>query len=182
MSCATVARRPEADKLDRAAPLTAPAFVRIHFTMSHQPSDPFDLNRFVEAQTPVYRNALAELQAGAKRSHWMWFIFPQVEGLGSSAMAQRYAIHSREEALAYLAHPVLGARLRECAAALLQVTGRSIEQIMGYPDDMKLRSSMTLFAEIAPEEAAFQAVLDKYFGGERDAQTLRFLSAGPAAH
>lgn len=134
-----------------------------------------DLNRFLEAQESVYRTALAELRGGAKRSHWMWFIFPQVAGLGSSAMAQKYAIQSRREAKAYLAHPVLGPRLRECADALLAVEGRTATEIMGQPDDTKLRSSMTLFAEIAGADSVFRAVLRKHFADEADDRTQAFL-------
>lgn len=138
-------------------------------------SDPFDLVRFVDAQASCFGAALAELRVGEKRTHWMWFVFPQVEGLGSSAMAQRYAIGSRGEAEAYLAHPVLGARLRECAEALLSVEGRSAHEIMGSPDDLKLQSSMTLFAEVDRSGSVFEAVLATYFGGRRCEQTLRFL-------
>ncbi|MBV9128214.1 MAG: DUF1810 domain-containing protein, partial [Verrucomicrobia bacterium] len=132
--------------------------------------------RFVEAQRGVYDVALRELQAGRKRSHWMWFIFPQIAGLGRSAMAERYAIRSKAEAVDYLKHPVLGARLRECAAALLRVEGRTVEEIMGYPDDLKLKSSMTLFLEVSDEDQ-FAAVLEKYFASEKDAQTLEILQA-----
>ncbi len=134
--------------------------------------DPFDLQRFVDAQTPVYDRVLLELREGRKRAHWMWFIFPQIAGLGSSPMAQRYAIASRAEAAAYLAHPVLGSRLRECTRLVAATEGRSIHDILGSPDDMKFYSSMTLFAEAAPADAAFRAALDKYFGGEPDPATL----------
>ena len=144
--------------------------------MSASPADPFDLARFVEAQAPSHANALAELRAGRKRSHWMWFVFPQVAGLGSSFMAQRYAIGSRAEAEAYLAHPLLGERLRACVAALLAVEGRSATQIMGSPDDVKLRSSMTLFAEVAPAGSDFERLLGKYFRGEKDQRTLDSLA------
>jgi uncharacterized protein (DUF1810 family) len=143
--------------------------------MKDSSADPFDLARFVEAQEGSYEAALAELRAGEKRSHWMWFVFPQVAGLGSSTMARRYAIQSRAEAEAYLAHPILGARLRECAEALLSVDGRSAEQIMGYPDDMKLRSSLTLFAEVSPSKNIFERVLEKYYQGSKDPKTLDFL-------
>ena len=135
-------------------------------------NDPFDLQRFVDAQAPVYDRVIAELREGRKRSHWMWFVFPQIAGLGSSPMAQRYAVASRAEAVAYLAHPVLGPRLRECARLVTTMEGRSIHDIFGSPDDMKFHSSMTLFAEAAPDNADFRAALDKYFGGERDAATL----------
>lgn len=132
----------------------------------------FDLERFVRAQEPVYATVLAELRAGHKRSHWMWFIFPQLAGLGRSEMAQRYAIASGDEAAAYLAHPVLGARLRECAAIVAQQDELSAEEIFGHPDDLKFRSSMTLFADVAPDEAVFQDCIDRYFDGEPDDATL----------
>lgn len=139
-------------------------------------SDPFELSRFIEAQSSSYAAALEELAAGQKRSHWMWFVFPQVAGLGSSSMARRYAIGSRAEAKAYVEHPLLGARLRECVDALLAVEGRSAEQIMGDPDFLKLQSSMTLFAEVAPSEPRFQRLLEKFYGGRKDQRTLSFLS------
>jgi uncharacterized protein (DUF1810 family) len=142
--------------------------------------DPHQLNRFVEAQRDWYATALRELRAGAKRSHWMWFIFPQVAGLGHSGMARRFAIRCRGEAEAYLAHPVLGARVRECAEALLAVQGRTAEEIVGYPDVMKLRSSMTLFAAVAPAGSPFERVLTRYFGGVGDEKTLAFLAGDPA--
>jgi uncharacterized protein (DUF1810 family) len=131
-----------------------------------------DLTRFTAAQAGIHDQALAELRAGSKRTHWMWFVFPQIAGLGSSATAQRYAIADLAEARAYLADAVLGPRLIECASALLGVEGRTAEQIMGYPDDMKLRSSMTLFRRAAPEIEVFQEVLDRYFDGKADPQTL----------
>ena len=133
------------------------------------------LERFVEAQDPVYARVCAELRNGAKRTHWMWFVFPQIEGLGHSEMARRYAIASLEEAQEYLAHPILGARLRECVEILNGVEGRSISQIMGYPDDMKLRSSLTLFARATPDNKVFLDGLDRYYGGELDTETLRRL-------
>jgi uncharacterized protein (DUF1810 family) len=133
-----------------------------------------NLDRFVEAQDGAYDDALAELAAGRKRTHWMWFVFPQIAGLGSSPTAQFYAIASLDEARAYLAHPVLGPRLRECAQALLAVEGRSARDILGYPDDLKLRSSMTLFARAADDPALFQAVLDRYYDGP-DPLTLKLL-------
>ncbi|KFC76509.1 DUF1810 domain-containing protein [Massilia sp. LC238] len=132
----------------------------------------FDLERFVQAQEPVYATVLAELRAGRKHSHWMWFIFPQIAGLGRSEMAQRYAIASSDEAAAYLAHPVLGARLRECAGIVAKRDGLTAEEIFGHPDDLKFRSSMTLFADVAPDEAVFQDCIDKYFDGEPDDATL----------
>jgi uncharacterized protein (DUF1810 family) len=133
-----------------------------------------DLGRFVSAQSAVYPDALAELKEGRKRSHWMWFVFPQIAGLGSSPTAQRYAIASLEEARAYLAHPVLGPRLEECARAVLAVDGKTAEDIFGYPDDLKLRSSMTLFARAADDPGVFQAVLDRYYDGP-DPRTLDLL-------
>jgi uncharacterized protein (DUF1810 family) len=142
-------------------------------------SDPHDLQRFVEAQAPVFDAALAELRAGRKRTHWMWFVFPQLAGLGASAMARRYAIRSLEEATAYLAHPVLGARLEACAEALLGVTGRTAHDIMGSPDDLKLQSSATLFSLVAPDASVFGRLLDRYFGGEPDPATLQRLGLGP---
>ncbi len=136
---------------------------------------PTDLARFVNAQEGVYEQALEELNAGNKRSHWMWFIFPQIAGLGRTATAQRYAIADLDEARAYLAHPVLGPRLAECARALLSVQGRSATQILGTPDDLKLVSSMSLFAHAAGDPAVFRAVLDRYYGGEDDPATLQRL-------
>jgi uncharacterized protein (DUF1810 family) len=123
------------------------------------------LDRFVSAQDATYGQALAELQSGRKRTHWMWFVFPQIAGLGSSPTAQRYAIRSLDEARAYLAHPVLGPRLHECARALLGLGETTAGEIFGYPDDLKLRSSMTLFARAADDPTDFQAVLDRYFTG-----------------
>jgi uncharacterized protein (DUF1810 family) len=151
------------------------------------PADPFNLERFVVAQSGIYQDALRELRAGEKRSHWMWFVFPQASGLGSSSMTQKYAIASRAEAAAYLGHAVLGRRLEECAAALLAVKGRSAEQIMGYPDNLKLKSSMTLFAEVSSDNSLFSSVLLKYFQGGKDARTLELLAkdqprpAGPGS-
>jgi len=136
----------------------------------------FDLERFLAAQAGVYELACAELRAGKKRSHWMWFIFPQIHGLGSTEMAQRYAISSLEEAKAYLEHPVLGTRLRECAGFVMGVKGRTAEEIFGSPDDLKFHSSMTLFAkaaEISEEDLVFSQALDKYFGGKEDAATIQ---------
>ncbi len=129
------------------------------------------LERFVDAQDGVYDRALAELRAGRKTSHWMWFVFPQIKGLGMSAMAQRYAIDSLAEARDYLAHPILGPRLRECAGAVADIEGRSAEQIFGGIDAVKLRSSMTLFHRAAPDESVFARVLDKYFDASPDAAT-----------
>jgi len=132
----------------------------------------FDLERFVKAQDPVYDKVLAELRAGRKRSHWMWFVFPQIAGLGSSEMAQRYAIADEDEAADYLAHPVLGRRLRECATIVGSLDAGSVSDIFGHPDDLKFHSSMTLFADTAPDEAVFQACIDKYFDGEPDPATV----------
>lgn len=131
-----------------------------------------DLSRFVAAQDRVWTNVIAELAAGRKRTHWMWFVFPQIEGLGHSAMAERYAIASLDEARAYLTHPVLGPRLADCVDLLLAVEGRSANEVMGSPDDFKLRSSMTLFARAAGDPAPFRAVLDKWYGGAEDPLTL----------
>ncbi|MGU3477386.1 DUF1810 domain-containing protein [Methylobacterium sp. D48H] len=141
-------------------------------------SDTYDLGRFVAAQEGVYERALAELQGGDKRSHWMWFIFPQIAGLGASPMAQRYAIGSLAEAQAYAAHPVLGARLRACTAAVNAVAGRSAHAIFGSPDDLKFRSSMTLFARAVPEEPVFADALARYFDGVPDPRTLAKLGTG----
>jgi uncharacterized protein (DUF1810 family) len=138
--------------------------------------DPFDLQRFVDAQSAVFATVIAELRAGRKRSHWMWFIFPQLSGLGGSATAQVYAISSLAEARAYLAHDVLGPRLRQCAAVLNAIDGASVEEILGWPDNLKLRSSMTLFARCTPENADFVAVLDKHYRGQEDPQTVVLLA------
>lgn len=143
--------------------------------MAHAPEDRYDLQRFVAAQERTYPHVLAEIRQGRKRTHWMWFIFPQMAGLGSSATAALYAIETRAEAAAYLAHPILGARLRECAGALLSLASASASDIFGFPDDLKLRSSMTLFASVSPPGSIFQQVLDRYFGGEGDQRTLRLL-------
>ncbi|TKT72354.1 DUF1810 domain-containing protein [Afipia massiliensis] len=135
-------------------------------------SDIHDLQRFVAAQAPVYPRVVLELRAGRKQSHWMWFIFPQIEGLGFSAMAQRYAVHSSAEAVAYLDHPVLGPRLRECTRLVNAVDGKDIHAILGSPDDIKFRSSMTLFAEVTADNADFVAALHKYYNGEFDPATI----------
>lgn len=138
-------------------------------------NDPFNLQRFIEAQDSVYAAVRAELRAGSKRSHWMWFIFPQIEGLGFSAMAQFYALSSLDEARAFLAHPILGTRLRECVDLVNRVEGRSLLDIFGDPDRMKFRSSMTLFERAAPQEPAFAQAIDTYCGGLRDPLTLERL-------
>jgi len=140
---------------------------------------PFDLNRFIEAQSPVYGEVLIELRAGRKRTHWMWFIFPQLAGLGHSSTAQFYALGSLAEAKAYLHHPVLGPRLRECTELVLAVEGRAPHDIFGSPDDLKFRSSMTLFAEASSEAGLFEAALAKYFHGEPDPRTLELLGVWP---
>jgi uncharacterized protein (DUF1810 family) len=137
--------------------------------------DRFDLQRFVQAQAGVYEKVVAELRAGCKSSHWMWFIFPQLAGLGHSAMAQRYAIASPDEARAYLEHSVLGARLRECSGLVLAVPGKTAHDIFGSPDDLKFHSSMTLFHRAAPAEPVFGECLRKYFAGQQDALTLAAL-------
>ncbi|MDE5446928.1 DUF1810 family protein [Bradyrhizobium sp. CSA207] len=138
-------------------------------------TDPFNLNRFVQAQNPVYSRVIGELSRGRKQSHWMWFIFPQIAGLGLSAMSQRYAIGTREEAEAYLAHPVLGTRLVECTGLVLAVQGRTIHAILGAPDDAKFRSSMTLFGAVS-DQPIFSQALERYFSGERDGATLEILT------
>ena len=142
------------------------------------PADNQDLERFVEAQRGVYGRALAELRAGRKTSHWMWYVFPQLAGLGSSGNAQFYGIRGLDEARAYLAHPVLGARLVECAESLLELPGRlTATDIVGYPDDLKLRSCATLFARVAPAGSVFDRLLDRYYGGAGDERTLALLGS-----
>lgn len=138
--------------------------------------DPDDLQRFVEAQERVYQTVLAELRDGRKRSHWIWFIFPQLRGLGRSSTAHHYGIASRQEASAYLSHPTLGPRLRECTRLVAEVDGRTAEQILGWPDCVKVRSCMTLFAAVAADPVDFQAVLDKFYDGRGDPVTLQMLS------
>jgi len=135
-------------------------------------NDPYDLQRFVDAQSRCFERVCRELSEGYKQSHWMWFIFPQVKGLGHSAMANRYAISSREEAAAYLRHPVLGSRLRHCTELVIFIEGRTIEEIFGDPDDLKFRSSMTLFANAAEDKKIFEAALQKYFSGKPDPLTI----------
>jgi uncharacterized protein (DUF1810 family) len=134
--------------------------------------DPFQLQRFIQAQERVYPQVCDELSGGKKRSHWMWFIFPQIRGLGSSETAQRYAISSLKEAEAYLAHPILGARVRECTELVVGVENRTATQIFGYPDDLKFKSSMTLFSRATAENQIYVQAIDKYFGGEADSLTL----------
>ena len=138
-------------------------------------TDPFDLQRFLDAQSSVYLLVLDELRRGRKQSHWMWFIFPQLAGLGHSAMAQRFAIASREEAVAYLGHGILGSRLRECTALVNGVEGRTILEILGSPDDLKFHSSMTLFGAVS-SDPKFAVAITKFYGGKRDQRTLDLLS------
>ena len=140
-------------------------------------NDPFDLARFVSAQADDFNTALAEIRDGRKRSHWMWYIFPQFAGLGLSEMSRRYAIRSVEEARAYLAHPLLGPRLVRCTVAAMEVEGRSATEIFGSPDDTKLRSSSTLFAKVSTSSSVFEQLLDRYFDGHGDPQTLRLMEA-----
>lgn len=140
-------------------------------------SGSYNLERFVEAQEGVYGQALAELRAGRKTGHWMWFIFPQIAGLGRSPMAERFAISSLDEARAYLRHAVLGARLTECTQAVVEVAGRMAHEIFGFPDDMKFRSCMTLFTRAAPDDENFRKALEKYFGGDEDGPTVEKLKA-----
>ena len=137
--------------------------------------NPYDLERFVEAQRGAYAQACAELRRGRKTGHWIWFIFPQMKGLGMSAMSERYGIGSLAEARAYLEHSILGPRLREISEIVLGIEGRTVEEIFGWPDDMKLRSSMTLFAMASSEERVFVDVLAKYFGGKRDERTVEMI-------
>jgi len=143
---------------------------RVHHGMT---SD--SLERFVQAQEPVIERVRAELRSGRKASHWMWFVFPQIQGLGHSPMARRFALASRAEAEAYLRHPVLGSRLRECTRLVNEVEGRSVEEIFGYPDDLKFRSCMTLFAHATADNQVFCDALRKYFGGREDPATLERL-------
>lgn len=141
--------------------------------------DPYNLHRFVQAQNPVINQVLAELRAGSKRSHWMWFVFPQIAGLGHSEMARRYAISSIREAQAYADHPVLGERLRTCTELVNGVASRSAEQIFGYPDVMKFHSSMTLFSCARPDDEAFGRALALFYEGQRDQATLDRLRMSP---
>jgi len=137
----------------------------------------YELDRFIDAQNGIYDKALAELEAGRKRSHWMWFIFPQIAGLGSSFMAEKYAIRSAEEASGYLADPILGGRLLRCIDAVLAIRDRSANEIFGSPDDVKLHSSMTLFAAVSDYGSPFHRVIDKFYEGEFDARTIQLLNA-----
>jgi uncharacterized protein (DUF1810 family) len=137
--------------------------------------DPFNLSRFTTAQDGIYNNVLTELRNGEKRTHWMWYIFPQIDGLGHSSTSKYYGVKSLEEARQYLNHPVLGKRLLECAEAVFAVQGRSVSEIFGYPDDLKLKSSMTLFASVAEPRSVFVRILNKYFHGEQDVKTLHLI-------
>jgi uncharacterized protein (DUF1810 family) len=150
--------------------------VPVDKSLSSDDADPFDLRRFVDAQDRVYDTVLAELRNGAKRSHWIWFVFPQLRGLGHSPTAQRFGISSLDEARAYLAHPVLGPRLRGCTRLVAAIDGRSVDQIFGWPDNLKVRSSMTLFARATDDNAEFRAVLDKFYNGDDDPATVERLS------
>jgi uncharacterized protein (DUF1810 family) len=143
-------------------------------TAEHE--DPFDLSRFVEAQERVFDRVRLELRNGRKRTHWMWFVFPQIDGLGHSSTTKYYSIKSIAEARRYLAHPVLGERLKECAETILALEGATASGIFGYPDDLKLNSSMTLFAAVTEAGSVFQQVLDRYFQGKRDERTLGLLA------
>ena len=138
-------------------------------------TDPHNLQRFIDAQASVYEQVVAELTAGQKTSHWMWFVFPQLDGLGRSGMAQRFAITSREQVKAYWQHPVLGSRLRECIELMLAIKGKNAFQILDTPDDLKFRSCLTLFAAVLPDEPVFSLALKRYFAGSGDAKTMELL-------
>jgi len=148
-------------------------------TDPRRPDAPFNLSRFVQAQQHDYAHALAEIKSGRKRTHWMWYIFPQLDGLGVSATAKHYAIKTLAEAQAYLAHSLLGPRLQECMEAVLHIEGRSARDIFGTPDDLKLRSCATLFACVSPRDSVFDRVLRKYYPGGRDGRTLQLLGVAP---
>jgi uncharacterized protein (DUF1810 family) len=143
--------------------------------------DPYDLSRFSQAQAGDYERVLAEIRSGRKRTHWMWYIFPQLDGLAQSATAKHYSIKSIDEARAYFAHPVLGPRLLECAAAAVGVEGQTATEIFGSPDDLKLRSCATLFASVSPPGSVFHRLLEKYYGGKLDEKTLRLLGIDPGS-
>jgi len=147
--------------------------------LSGDADDPHNLSRFVQAQADCYAQALAEIRSGRKRSHWMWYVFPQFDGLGYSSTSRRYSIKSVVEAEAYLKHPTVGPRLLECCEAVLSVEGRSALEIFGSPDEMKLRSCATLFACVSPAGSVFDRLLDKYFQGRRDDRTLRLMRVAP---
>ena len=140
--------------------------------------DPFDLQRFLKAQERIYDQALSELKTGEKRSHWMWYIFPQIDGLGFSSTTKHYSIKSMEEARAYLDHPVLGKRLIECTETVLAISGKSVSRIFGYPDDLKFKSSMTLFAEVTGSDSSFGRAIEQFYNGRRDEKTLALLRKG----
>ncbi len=139
-------------------------------------ADPHNLNRFISAQDSIYSQVIAELKNGHKQSHWMWFIFPQIDGLGHSEIAKKYAIKSKEEAVAYLNHPILGQRLIECSEILLAIKSRSAADIFGYPDDLKLKSSMALFADIENANPVFDQIIDQFFAGDKDGKTLNIMT------
>jgi uncharacterized protein (DUF1810 family) len=143
-------------------------------------TDPYDLGRFLQAQEDDYERALAEINGGRKRSHWMWYIFPQIDGLAFSSTSKFYAIKNRDEARAYLEHPILGPRLRECAEAVVRLEGKTAREIFGSPDDLKLRSCATLFACVSPPGSVFERLLEKYYQGQRDEKTLQLLGSGPS--
>lgn len=145
------------------------------------PTDPYDLGRFVRAQDGNYEQALSEIRSGRKRTHWMWYIFPQIDGLAQSPISKHFSIKGLEEARAYLAHPLLGARLLECGEAVVALEGRSAAEVFGYPDDLKLRSSATLFAAVLPPGSVFARLLAKYYAGVPDEKTLRLLDRSPEA-
>lgn len=144
----------------------------INCLLENELDDPWNLERFVIAQLPIYQNVVTELRAGRKQTHWMWFIFPQIRGLGHSDLARHFAIYSLEEADAYLRHSVLGVRLRECSRLVAEIEGRTIEEVFGHPDHLKFHSSMTLFSEAAGQNDIFRKCLCKYFAGESDSRTL----------
>jgi uncharacterized protein (DUF1810 family) len=148
---------------------------------SRDTDDPYDLSRFLRAQEGVYEQALSEIISGRKRTHWMWFIFPQIDGLAFSSTSKQFSIKSIDEARAYLGHPVLGPRLLKCAEAVVGVEGRSATEIFGSPDDMKLMSCATLFATVSPPGSLFHQILEKYYGGGHDGTTLRLLGIAPDA-
>jgi uncharacterized protein (DUF1810 family) len=145
---------------------------------NYSSDDPYDLKRFLEAQADNYEQALAEIRSGAKRSHWMWYIFPQLDGLAFSSTSKHFAIKSLDEARAYLDHPILGPRLQDCAEVALGVEGRTATEIFGSPDDLKLRSCATLFATVSPPGSVFERLLARYYGGQRDEKTLRLFAEG----
>jgi uncharacterized protein (DUF1810 family) len=156
-------------------PARLPAWPAKSLLHEEDMNDPHNLQRFLDAQNPIFEQVCSELRAGRKTGHWMWFIFPQIRGLGHSQLANEFAISSREEAGAYLKHPILGPRLRECSRLVTLVEGRSINQILGYPDDLKFRSSMTLFAHATSDNQVFKDALQRYFAGEFDRLTLERL-------